>query len=171
MVSQHKHLSVTFIDFTAWSHSINICQWPSLISLLVCVLTELMDCLFISAGLCADRASGLPVWLYLLVCVLTELVDCDKLDEGCNGGLPYNAYEAIMKLGEWCQPWPCFDLEHVGWMCSHVTEVQQLDLNTSVYVSSPIVCLWVCLSELPLHVCVHVCVSVFLLCVSVPVCL
>lgn len=30
---------------------------------------------------------------------LAELVDCDKLDEGCNGGLPSNAYEAIQKLG------------------------------------------------------------------------
>jgi cathepsin F len=26
-------------------------------------------------------------------------VDCDKIDEGCNGGLPSNAYEAIQKLG------------------------------------------------------------------------
>jgi cathepsin F len=28
-----------------------------------------------------------------------ELVDCDTLDEGCNGGLPENAYKTLEKLG------------------------------------------------------------------------
>ena len=28
-----------------------------------------------------------------------ELVDCVKRDNGCNGGLPENAYKTLMELG------------------------------------------------------------------------
>ena len=31
--------------------------------------------------------------------IFAELVDCDTLDDGCNGGLPENAYKATESLG------------------------------------------------------------------------
>jgi len=39
-----------------------------------------------------------------------ELVDCDKLDDGCNGGFPSNAYHEIQRLGQSVQHDECRNL-------------------------------------------------------------
>jgi len=45
------------------------------------------------------------------MCVtVTELVDCDKLDYGCNGGYPTNAYQEILRLGSYVQHTECWCL-------------------------------------------------------------
>ncbi|XP_038643265.1 cathepsin F-like [Scyliorhinus canicula] len=57
-----------------------------------------------SAGWAFGVVGNIEALLYLKTKVLRslsvqELLDCDSWDRGCRGGYPYNAFNAIMKLG------------------------------------------------------------------------
>ena len=73
------------------------------------------------------RNQGLNFWVWIIIvvniyletkiawhwwCCFAELVSCDKVDQGCEGGLPSDAYKQIIKLGGICKeyilPFPNF---------------------------------------------------------------
>ncbi|XP_071963197.1 cathepsin L-like [Antedon mediterranea] len=63
-----------------------------------------------------------------------ELVDCDKVDEGCNGGLPSQAYEAIIKLGGLMTE-KGYPYKGRGADCTFVKSQAQVYINSSVNIS------------------------------------
>ncbi|KAL0116597.1 hypothetical protein PUN28_009912 [Cardiocondyla obscurior] len=64
-----------------------------------------------------------------------ELLDCDDLDDGCNGGLPDNAYRAIEKLGglelESDYPYEAEDEK-----CHFKKNLAKVQLNSAVNITS-----------------------------------
>lgn len=48
-----------------------------------------------------------------------QLVDCDSLDQGCNGGLPSNAYKEIIRMGG-LEPEDMYPYDAKGETC-HIT--------------------------------------------------
>ncbi|GMR56560.1 hypothetical protein PMAYCL1PPCAC_26755 [Pristionchus mayeri] len=60
-----------------------------------------------------------------------ELVDCDSLDQGCNGGLPSNAYQEIMRLGG-LEPEDAYPYHHKDESCSIVKSKMAVYINDSV---------------------------------------
>ncbi|XP_013397972.1 cathepsin L isoform X2 [Lingula anatina] len=63
-----------------------------------------------------------------------ELVDCDKLDEGCNGGLPSNAYEEIIRLGG-LETETKYPYEGEDEKCAFVKSDAKIYINSSVNIS------------------------------------
>ena len=63
------------------------------------------------------------------------MVDCDKLDDGCEGGLPTNAYKEIIRLGgldtETKYPYDGEDEK-----CSFKVSDARIYINSSVNISS-----------------------------------
>lgn len=64
-----------------------------------------------------------------------ELVDCDKVDQGCNGGLPSNAYKQIMKIGG-LESEKDYPYEGVNDKCKFKKGEADVFINGSVAISS-----------------------------------
>ncbi|XP_063831512.1 uncharacterized protein LOC135080730 [Ostrinia nubilalis] len=64
-----------------------------------------------------------------------ELVDCDKLDHGCNGGLPDNAYRAIEQLGG-LETESDYPYEGEDDKCSYNKTLSRVYINGAVNISS-----------------------------------
>lgn len=64
-----------------------------------------------------------------------ELVDCDKLDSGCSGGLPDNAYRAIEEIGglETEKDYP-YDAENEN--CHFDKSLSKVQISGAVNISS-----------------------------------
>ncbi|XP_038206862.1 uncharacterized protein LOC119828695 [Zerene cesonia] len=64
-----------------------------------------------------------------------ELVDCDKLDEGCNGGLPDNAYRAIEQLGG-LETESDYPYEGVDDKCAYNKTLSKVHIRSALNISS-----------------------------------
>ncbi|XP_069117431.1 uncharacterized protein [Argopecten irradians] len=64
-----------------------------------------------------------------------ELVDCDKVDEGCNGGLPSQAYKEIIRLGG-LETETRYKYEGEDEKCTFNRSDVRVTINSSVSISS-----------------------------------